>query len=162
VVYGDSVGAPDPTIVTRVGPGSVRIKIFGSPNIVVVILNIVTKSLGQVSFTIIDPAIPRISGGSIKQLPVTRIGTVEDEFGGATLTNLKTRGVGINASASTVSHSQTDASFTLNVKSVKAFLFSCNSAFWSIDLKILLVTIKSRESYCRRAFGKTESDALIT
>ena len=59
VVDNRSMRTPDPAVVVRVGPVAIGIEIFRTPNVVIVVLNIVAKTLGQVSFATRQPSCPR-------------------------------------------------------------------------------------------------------
>jgi hypothetical protein len=92
VVNYSGVRTPNPTVVLRVDPIAVRIKILGAPNVVVVILGVVAKSLCQETFALGNPEVKRISGIGCHEVPVARIRTFKDEFGGPAVTQEKARG----------------------------------------------------------------------
>src|ERR1043166_732985 len=51
---------PDPAVVGGVTPVAVGIKIFGAPNVAIVILNVVTQTFSQIMFALVDPIVPGI------------------------------------------------------------------------------------------------------
>src|SRR6185369_2703365 len=70
VVYDSDVRAPNPAVVVNVGPIAVGVEIFSAPNIAVVILNVVTKALGQVLLAFLYKSIPGIGGIARHELPI--------------------------------------------------------------------------------------------
>jgi hypothetical protein len=50
--------APNPAVVVRVCPVAIGVEIFGAPNVAVVILNVIAKTLGQVPLAIVNPVVP--------------------------------------------------------------------------------------------------------
>jgi hypothetical protein len=71
---------PNPTEVGRVGPLPVSGKVFCPPNVIVVILVVVTKSLREVAFAIVQPIIIRIPRNGGEKIPVANVLTLHDQF----------------------------------------------------------------------------------
>ena len=74
--------SPDPTVVRRVRPITIRVEIFSAPDITVVILCVVTKSFREIALAIIDPLVPRIRRTGSEQFPIACVGTINNQVGG--------------------------------------------------------------------------------
>ena len=51
------VRTPDPTIVRHIRPIAISIEIFSAPNVFIIVLNVVMRSLGQIALAIIHPTV---------------------------------------------------------------------------------------------------------
>jgi len=69
-IDGGGMRSPDPAIVGRVSPIAVGIKIFSSPYVLVVILNVVPETLRQIALAVVDPFVNRVEPCIRCELPV--------------------------------------------------------------------------------------------
>jgi hypothetical protein len=76
---------PDPAVIIRVSPIAVCIQIFSSPDVLVVILNVVSETLGQVALTIVDPLVNYIERCVGCEVPVAGVVTRHDQFSGSSV-----------------------------------------------------------------------------
>jgi hypothetical protein len=86
-------------------------------------LGVVLESLRKVSLAVVHPVVPTIIGAGCKELPVIRLGTIDDQFSSATLSQSETRVLGIDTSTTVITHCHTNATITRHINSVEAFLF---------------------------------------
>jgi hypothetical protein len=64
---------PDPAKIVGVGPVAVSVEILCSPNILVVILDVVLEPLREILLTLANPIVNRIASGDGRELPVAHI-----------------------------------------------------------------------------------------
>jgi hypothetical protein len=50
--------SPDPAVVVCIYPIAISVEIFGAPEVVIVVLDVITKTLGQVALAIVNPVVP--------------------------------------------------------------------------------------------------------
>jgi len=65
--------SPDPAVVGRVSPIAVCVEIFGAPNVFIIVLGVVTKTLGQVTLAIVHPFVDCVARCVGNELPVARV-----------------------------------------------------------------------------------------
>jgi hypothetical protein len=69
---------PDPAVVFGIGPIAVSVEILCSPNVFVVILDVVLQSLREILLTLPNPIIDRIPCGDGRELPVAHVLAADD------------------------------------------------------------------------------------
>ena len=67
------VWSPDPAKVVGVSPVAIGIEIFRAPNVLVVILDVVTQPLREIALAIVDPIVNRVECGGGVQFPVAGV-----------------------------------------------------------------------------------------
>src|SRR6185369_3940220 len=120
VVYDNGVRPPNPAIVVNVGPIAVGIEIFGAPNIAVVILNVVTKALGQVLLAFLYESVPGIGGIARHELPIAGIWSIDQQLRGTSVAQSETGRLGIDARATAIASSYTHASIA-DIDAIQSF-----------------------------------------
>src|SRR6185369_3569232 len=97
---------PNPAIVICVCPVTVCVEIFCSPDVLVVILNVVAQTLREETFTLAHPVVDRIMRSVSDELPIAFVIARYNKFCGATVTKNKSRRVRVDTSTATIAHSQ--------------------------------------------------------
>jgi hypothetical protein len=77
---------PDPSVVRCICPIAIGIQVLGAPNIFIVVLNVVAKSLSQVALAIVDPFIQRVFRQCRRKFPITSVVAVNYELCRSTVT----------------------------------------------------------------------------
>jgi len=72
------VRLPQPTVFLAVRPFTIRVEIFATPNIVIKILPVITKSFREILLAIAHPIVIRIARNRTKQFPIT--GSVASDY----------------------------------------------------------------------------------
>jgi hypothetical protein len=134
---------PGPTEVVRVSPITVRRQVLRAPDILVVIVHVVLKSLREKTLTIIDPIINRVRRGGDDQIPIARIVSTDNQLRGASIAQSKTRRVGIDSRTASVTHSETHTPpLARRIDTIKTRLFSRQRAAGCVDFEILAAAIE--------------------
>jgi len=64
---------PEPAEIIRVGPLPVCRKLLRPPHILVVVLNVITQPLREITFAIVNPIVVHIAGTGGEKLPITGV-----------------------------------------------------------------------------------------
>jgi hypothetical protein len=152
---------PDPAVVVHVGPAAIGIEVFGAPNIIVIVLNVITKTLGQVAFAIVHPVVPGVRHIRRDEFPVTRIRAFSHKFSGAPISQNKPGCFGVDTRASTVAGAQAHSAFARDVDAIEAFLFRGERRIRRVNLEIFVIAIKPCQAYRRRAFNYAQRYTLV-
>src|SRR6476659_1039839 len=111
---------PNPAVVGRVGPVAIGIQIFTTPNVTVVVLRVITQSLGQITLAFLDPVIPGVGSVCGDKLPITSFVTFDHKLCGASIAQFKPRGLGIDSGAHAIAGAQTHQAVARDVNAVEA------------------------------------------
>jgi hypothetical protein len=72
--------SPNPAVICRVIPVTIGVEIFGPPNVLIVILRVVSQTLRKILFAIADPVVDCIKIARDK-FPIAGVVTFDDQFG---------------------------------------------------------------------------------
>jgi hypothetical protein len=128
-----------------VGPVSIRIEIFAAPNVFVVILGVVTKTLGEIAFPLVNPFVPRILRSG-KHFPLTSVWAIDNQICRASITQSKAGGLRINSSPSPFARGQPNMAVFSHIDAIQTAFLHGHRSPRRINLEELFIRGKLSQS----------------
>jgi hypothetical protein len=154
------VRSPDPTVVRRVSPIAVRIEILGTPNVVIIVLGVVTKALSQITLAVVYPFVNCVAGCIGNKLPVSSVVTRHDKLGGSSISQRESGCIRVDSGATAVADCKTNTTIGGNINPVEACFFRRHRCTRRIDFEVFMLPIKPGESNCSCAFHYAQGNAF--
>jgi len=161
VVDGARMRSPDPAVVGRVTPIAVCIEILGAPNVFIIVLGVVAKSLSQITLAVVYPFVNCVALCIGNKLPVSCVVTRNDKFGSSSISKRKSGCIRVDSGAAAVADCKTNTAVRGNINPVEACFFRRHSCTRRIDFEVFMLAIKPGESNRCRTFDYAQSNAFI-
>jgi hypothetical protein len=118
--------------------------------------------LREIALAIINPVVPGIRGTGGNQFPIAGFLSFKNKFSGAAIAQCEARRIRIDACCSAIANSKTHATFGADIDTIQTFLFSCQRGLGRINFEVLVIVIKSSQTYSCGTFNKAERQAFVT